>query len=63
MGTMGVVALAKRRGLVSAAVPIFTALEEAGLFLSKALIREVLSDLGEARKGKVTIVSPPVFET
>jgi hypothetical protein len=36
------------RGLVSAAAPIFTALEEAGLFLSKALIRQVLTDLGEA---------------
>ena len=46
IGTVGVVALAKRRGLVSAAAPIFTALEEAGLFLSKALIREVLADLG-----------------
>jgi predicted nucleic acid-binding protein len=48
IGTVGVVALAKRRGLVSAAAPIFTALEEAGLFLSKALIRQVLTDLGEA---------------
>jgi predicted nucleic acid-binding protein len=48
IGTVGVVALAKRRGLVSAAAPLFTALEEAGLFLSKALIREVLADLGEA---------------
>lgn len=48
IGTVGVVALAKRRGLVPAAAPVFTALEEAGLFLSKALIREVLADLGEA---------------
>jgi predicted nucleic acid-binding protein len=48
-GTVGIVALAKRRGLVSAAAPIFAALEEAGLFLSRALIRDVLSDLGESR--------------
>lgn len=48
-GTVGIVALAKKRGLVSDAASIFDALEDAGLFLSKALIRDVLADLGESR--------------
>jgi hypothetical protein len=39
--------IAKRRGMVAVAAPVFRALDEAGLFLSKALIREVLADLGE----------------
>lgn len=47
-GTVGIVALAKRRGLVPAAAPIFSALEEGGLFLSRGLIRDLLADLGES---------------
>lgn len=47
-GTIGVVALAKRNGLLAAAAPVLNALIEAGLYVSPALIQGVLAELGEA---------------
>jgi predicted nucleic acid-binding protein len=49
-GTVGVVLLAKARGLVPLAAPLLTALRAEGLFLSPSLIAAALSLVGEAEK-------------
>ena len=47
IGTVGVVALARQRGILDAAAPVYPALRDAGLFLSPALFKGVLAQLGE----------------
>jgi predicted nucleic acid-binding protein len=47
IGTIGVVALASQRGVITAAAPVYLALLAAGLFVSPALLKAVLADLGE----------------
>jgi predicted nucleic acid-binding protein len=47
-GTVGVVVKAKQAGLLPAVAPILFALQEAGLWLSDALVTEVLRQAGEA---------------
>lgn len=47
IGTIGIVALARQRGILNAAAPVYQALRDAGLFLSPALIKGVLAQLGE----------------
>lgn len=47
VGTIGVVALARQRGTLKAAAPIYQALRDAGLFLSPALVKAVLAQFGE----------------
>ena len=47
-GTVGVVALAKRQGLLTAAAPVLDALVEAGLYVAPSLLRGVLAELGES---------------
>jgi predicted nucleic acid-binding protein len=47
IGTLGIIALARRRGIIEAAAPIYRSLRGAGLFLSPALIKAVLQELGE----------------
>jgi predicted nucleic acid-binding protein len=49
IGTLGIIALARRRGIIEAAAPIYRSLRAAGLFLSPALIKSVLEELGEDR--------------
>lgn len=46
-GTIGLVALAKRKGILVAAAPVLAALQEAGLRVAPALVQSVLSELGE----------------
>jgi predicted nucleic acid-binding protein len=48
IGTLGLIARAKRVGVVAEAAPVITAVREAGLYLSEALARAVLKELGEA---------------
>jgi predicted nucleic acid-binding protein len=50
IGTIGIVALARQRGILKAAAPIYQALRAAGLFLSPAIMKAVLSQLGEELK-------------
>jgi predicted nucleic acid-binding protein len=47
IGTIGVVALARQRGTLKAAAPIYRALRNAGLFLSPAIVKAVLVQFGE----------------
>lgn len=47
VGTIGLVVLARRRGVVSTARPLLLALVDAGLRVSPNLIRDVLDELGE----------------
>jgi predicted nucleic acid-binding protein len=47
IGTVGIVALARRRGIITAAAPVYRALRVAGLFVSPLLIKAVLAELGE----------------
>ena len=47
IGTIGIVALARRRGTLKAAAPIYQALRDDGLFVSPALVKAVLVELGE----------------
>jgi predicted nucleic acid-binding protein len=49
IGTVGTIALARRRGIIDAAAPIYQSLRTAGLFLSPALIKAILEELGEER--------------
>ena len=46
-GTLSLVALAKRRGLIHACRPVFDRLREAGLFVTPALIEQVAKAAGE----------------
>lgn len=48
IGTLGLIARAKRVGIVAEAAPVIAAVCEAGLYLSEALVRAVLKELGEA---------------
>jgi predicted nucleic acid-binding protein len=47
IGTIGLVALARQRGALKAAAPLYRALRDAGLFLTPALIEAVLAQFGE----------------
>jgi predicted nucleic acid-binding protein len=47
LGTCGMLVLAKRRGLITAVESSLCALQNAGLWLSPALIRTVLDEAGE----------------
>lgn len=47
MGTVGLVALARQRGTLKAAAPVYKALRDAGLFVSPALLKAVLAQFGE----------------
>jgi predicted nucleic acid-binding protein len=47
VGTLGVIVIAKRRGLIKAARPYFTRLVEHGFRLPGALTKTLLRDLGE----------------
>jgi predicted nucleic acid-binding protein len=47
IGTIGLVALARQRGTLKAAAPVYKALRDAGLFVSPALLEAVLAQLGE----------------
>ena len=46
-GTLSLVALAKRRGFISACRPVFVSLQSAGLFVTPALIEQVAQAVGE----------------
>lgn len=46
-GTLSLVALAKRRGLVAACRPVFARLQAAGLFVTPALVEQVAIEVGE----------------
>ena len=46
-GTIGLVALARQRGTLKAAAPVYKALRDAGLFVSPALLKTVLAQFGE----------------
>jgi predicted nucleic acid-binding protein len=45
--TIGLVALARQRGTLKAAAPVYRALRDAGLFLAPALIKAVLAQFDE----------------
>jgi len=47
MGTLGVVALAKYKGLISEAKPVVNELIEKGFWISKKILEEFLRELGE----------------
>jgi predicted nucleic acid-binding protein len=47
IGTIGIVALARQRGTLKAAAPVYRALRDAGLFVSPALLKAVLAQFGE----------------
>jgi predicted nucleic acid-binding protein len=47
VGTLGLVALAKKRGVIEAAAPILRAIIDAGLYVAPGVVRGVLSELGE----------------
>lgn len=46
-GTLGLVALAKKRGLVPACRPVFARMQAAGLFVTPALVEQVARSAGE----------------
>ncbi|MEY4580581.1 MAG: hypothetical protein RL701_5284 [Pseudomonadota bacterium] len=48
IGTLGLIARAKRVGIVAEAAPVIAAVREVGLYLSDELTRAVLKELGEA---------------
>jgi len=47
LGTLGVLLLAKRRGVIKSVKPAISKLQETGLWLSEDLIRMVLKEAGE----------------
>ena len=47
IGTIGLVALARQRGTLKAAAPVYRALRDAGLFLAAGLIKAVLAQFAE----------------
>jgi predicted nucleic acid-binding protein len=47
IGTVGLVALARQRGTLKAAAPVYKALRDAGFFVSPALLKAVLAQFGE----------------
>ncbi len=44
IGTLGLVLLAKKRGLIDSVVPLIAAIEREGFFISTTLIEELFSD-------------------
>lgn len=48
VGTLGVLRLAKDRGLVDRVRPVIEAMRAAGMFVSEALVQEVLSSAAES---------------
>jgi predicted nucleic acid-binding protein len=46
-GTLGLVLVARKRGIISAARPIINQLRQSGMYLSDRLVDEVLSWIGE----------------
>ena len=46
-GTAGLIGIAKKRGLIAAARPVFEALLQSDFRLSAAVVREVLASVGE----------------
>jgi predicted nucleic acid-binding protein len=46
-GTLSFVALAKKRGLISACRPVFEEMQKAGLFVSQKLVDQVALSVGE----------------
>ena len=48
VGTLGVLALAKDRGLLARIRPVIETMRAAGMFVSEALVREVLAAAAEA---------------
>ena len=47
IGTIGIVALARQRGTLKSAAPVYEALRDAGLFVSPALVKAILAQFGE----------------
>lgn len=47
IGTLGLIARAKRVGILAEAAPVIAAVRGVGLYLSEALTRAVLNELGE----------------
>ncbi len=47
IGTLGLIARAKRVGVIAEAAPVIAAVRDAGLYLSDELVRDVLKELGE----------------
>lgn len=47
IGTVGILAEAKRKRLVPALAPVLLALKEKGVWLSNLLIQKILADVGE----------------
>ena len=48
-GLLGVLAAAKRRGIIDRVAPQIERLRASGFWLSEALVTQILSDLGESR--------------
>ena len=46
--TLGLIARAKRVGILTEAAPVIMAVRDAGLYIGDALVRAVLAELGEA---------------
>lgn len=46
-GTLGVMAVAKRRGIIPAARPLFENLRQTGFWISNKFLQQMLTDLGE----------------
>jgi len=47
IGTVGIIARAKRRGLIPSAAELFLKLRSAGLYLDNVLLEGILGQLGE----------------
>ncbi|HEY2292254.1 MAG TPA: DUF3368 domain-containing protein [Thermoanaerobaculia bacterium] len=47
-GTVGILAMAKQRGLISAVSPLLRHLQDCGVWLAEELVAKVLQDLGES---------------
>jgi predicted nucleic acid-binding protein len=47
IGTVGILAEAKRKRLVPELAPVLLALKEKGVWLSSLLIQKILADVGE----------------
>lgn len=46
-GTLGILAMSKREGLIPAAAPLLRRLQDCGVWLAEDLVAKVLHDLGE----------------
>src|SRR5947207_2047660 len=47
VGTVGVIVVAKQRGLIAAVAPLFNALRAAGIYAGDDLLRQVAASAGE----------------